>query len=37
LEHTIEPADCQLSTLEHLYDHASATGVALPPKIKTAS
>ncbi|MFF0141330.1 ISAzo13 family transposase [Streptomyces sp. NPDC005227] len=37
MEHTVERADRQLPTLEHLYDHASAAGITLPPKIKTAS
>ncbi|MGR8007599.1 ISAzo13 family transposase [Streptomyces hypolithicus] len=37
MEHTITAASCQLATLAHLYDHASAVGIALPPEIKTAS
>lgn len=35
--HTIHRADHQLTTLEHLYDHASAAGITAPSKIKTAS
>ncbi|MGO4751495.1 ISAzo13 family transposase, partial [Streptomyces sp. 2MCAF27] len=35
--HIIHPADHQLTTLDHLYDHANAVGITVPPKIKTAS
>ncbi|MFE4337528.1 ISAzo13 family transposase [Streptomyces sp. NPDC056831] len=35
--HIIHRADQQLTTLEHLYDHASAVGITVPLEIKTAS
>ncbi|MGW7673776.1 transposase family protein [Streptomyces sp. NPDC054775] len=35
--HNIHRTDQQLATLERLYDHASAVGITLPLKIKTAS
>jgi hypothetical protein len=34
-DHTIQPADQRPTTLDDLYNHASATGITLPPKIKT--
>ncbi|MFJ7203870.1 transposase family protein, partial [Streptomyces sp. NPDC098789] len=37
MDHTITAAGCQLTTLQHPYDHASAVGITLPPEIKTAS
>jgi DDE family transposase len=35
--HTIEPAPATLATLDDLYRHATAAGITLPAKIKTAS
>lgn len=37
MEHTIDPTDGRLATLEHLYDHSTAAGIPVPSKIKTAS
>ena len=35
--HTIEPAPATLATLDDLYRHATAAGITIPGKIKTAS
>ncbi|MFB7557245.1 hypothetical protein [Streptomyces brevispora] len=37
MEHTIDPTDGQLTTLEHLYEHSTAACTPVPSKIKTAS
>jgi Rhodopirellula transposase DDE domain len=34
--HTIEPSPHKLATLDDLYRHATAAGITIPPKIKTA-
>ncbi len=34
--HTIEPAPAALATLDDLYRHATAAGITIPAKIKTA-